>query len=290
MTVLEAFPWVSECFEGLRPEGVFYRARCPLRDHRSGNLAVKLWLGTEGCLLFTCYPGCSKLEMLRAVGKSWKDCWPGGEMPDKPKQDVVGIYDYCTPLGVLLYQTLRLEPGRFGRDKEFRQRRPVKGDGRRGTEWAYNLDGVTKVLYGLPRLAIKPAEPVFVVAGEKDADSLNGIGLVATTNVCGEKSAWLESYSEALAGRCVYVVEDRDRTGRRHADEVLGSLMGHAASVSRVRLPAKDATAYLNQMRAAGVADDELPHLWWGHVKDAAVWRPEVRECREQDRSRTPAA
>ena len=106
----------------------------------------------------------------------------------------------------------RLEPGHRGRDKDFRQRRPA-APGVKGLVhgWAYNLDGVRRVLYRLPELLAAPKEePVWVVAGEKDVESLRALGFVATTNVCGERAEWLDSYSESLAGRDCVVVADRD--------------------------------------------------------------------------------
>lgn len=253
MTVLGAYPWIADRFADVREEsgGRYVTAGCPLKAHR--HAAVRFWLAPDtGALCFGCYANCNKLEILRAVGAGWRDCFPAGADLAAVRPEVTARYSYRDEAGVLLYQTLRLEPGRGGRDKEFRQRRP---DPAAPGRWVWNLDGVRRVLYRLPDvLAAAPHRTVFVVAGEKDADSLAAVGVLATTNVGGERAGWRPEYSAALAGRPVVVVEDRDSAGRRHADEVVGSVTdAGAASVRRVRLPEKDATAFLNGLRRAGV-------------------------------------
>jgi hypothetical protein len=129
---------------------------------------------------------------------------------------IVAEYDYVDADGRLLYQVVRLDP------KDFRQRRPDP-DGRGG--WIWNLKGVQRVLNRLPELlkAVKNKEPVAVVEGEKDADNLASIGIVATTNA-GGAGKWTKQYSEALAGTDVIVLADNDEAGGRHVQEVASSV------------------------------------------------------------------
>ncbi|MEO1220242.1 MAG: hypothetical protein AAFY42_02670, partial [Pseudomonadota bacterium] len=94
---------------------------------------------------------------------------------DRPGR-VVATYRYETEGGELLHEVIRLEP------KSFRQRRP---DGKGG--WLWNMKGIAPTLYNLPRVreAAARGELVLVVEGEKDADRLNALGLVATCNAGG---------------------------------------------------------------------------------------------------------
>lgn len=141
------------------------------------------------------------------------------------KPQIVATYDYCDEHGTLLYQSLRYEP------KDFRQRRPD------GKGWLWNTKGVRKVLYRLPELLkADPEETVVVVEGERDADNLAAIGMVATTNVSGA-GKWLPEYSETLKGRKVIILPDNDPPGRKHARQVHESLTGIAASVGIAELP-----------------------------------------------------
>lgn len=101
------------------------------------------------------------------------------------------------------------------------------------------------VLYHLPDLlAARPGVPVFVVEGEKDADTLAGFGFVA---VCGHAGAntWLLEWSDDFAGRRVVVVPDHNTVGYQHANFVAGSVL--AAGCESVRV-------------VKWAADPESPH------------------------------
>jgi hypothetical protein len=142
--------------------------------------------------------------------------------------EIVATYAYTDEAGRLLFETVR-----FANPKDFRQRRP---DGRGGHVW--NLKGLRRVLYRFPEVlrAVKEGRTVYVVEGEKDADNLARLGLVATTNPCGA-GKWTAKYSEVLRGARVVILPDNDRPGRRHAEKVAASLHGVAAEVRVVELP-----------------------------------------------------
>jgi hypothetical protein len=153
----------------------------------------------------------------------------GGAAPapngTRARPRILVTYDYKDEKGRFLYQTVRYHP------KGFKQRRPDKSG------WVWNLADVPRVLYRLPELLQNPDRAVFVVEGEKDADRLREIGLVATTNVNGANAKWLPQYTETLRGREVVILPDNDEPGRRHAEEVAAALDGAAASVKVVPLP-----------------------------------------------------
>ena len=148
---------------------------------------------------------------------------------------IVKTYDYQDTDGSLVLQVCRYaEP-----EKTFRQRRPARSDDdskkiRDG--WVWSADDVLVVPYRLPDLLARPDEPVFVVEGEKDADRLRSIGLLATCNA-GGASKWTADHSRHLAGRVVYVLPDNDDPGRAHAAGVARSLHGVASEVRVVDLP-----------------------------------------------------
>ncbi|MEM1346036.1 MAG: DUF3987 domain-containing protein, partial [Pseudomonadota bacterium] len=143
------------------------------------------------------------------------------EVPAAPRPRIVATYDYCGEDGHLLFQVLRTAP------KSFRQRQP---DGRGGWDWS--VKGAQKVLYRLPELLAAPPEaPVFIVEGEKDADRLASLGLIATANA-GGAGKWQAGYAKTLAGRRVTVLPDNDSAGRAHAEAVKQSLTGEARAVA----------------------------------------------------------
>jgi hypothetical protein len=64
---------------------------------------------------------------------------------------------------------------------------------------------------------------------EKDCDNLRDLGLIATT--CpGGAGKWKLEYSEFLRAD-ILIICDNDQTGRDHADQVAGSLVGIAKRV-----------------------------------------------------------
>ena len=132
-------------------------------------------------------------------------------------------YDYASPDGEVLYQVLRYEHPT--KEKTFLQRRP---DGRGG--W---LSGRGEpIIYRWQEVAARPSEAVYVVEGEKDADNLAAVGLLATTVPNG---SWPEDLSP-LKGRKIYVLADNDAAGEKKAAIALEKLQG-LATVRRVELP-----------------------------------------------------
>src|ERR1051325_6560511 len=146
----------------------------------------------------------------------------------KRRGRVVGRYDYCDERGRLRYQVERLEP------KGFRQRRP---DPQSAQGWTYNLDGVARLPYGLPKLlAADPSFTVYIPEGEKDVDRLWQQGGNATCN-SGGAGKWDPSFAKYFDGRRVVILPDNDEAGRKHAREVAAHLSGVAAEVRILQLP-----------------------------------------------------
>lgn len=272
MSVLSDYPWIAEAFPDSREDsgGRYASAPCPLRCHR--NASLRFWVGEENRLIFKCWADCSKLEILRAVGRTWKDCFPGNQIPERVKRDMTARYPYHDESGALLYEVCRFEPGFRGRDKDLRPRHCVQ-DG-----WVWGLPKeIRRVLYRLPELiSADTARTVFVVAGEKDVDNLARVGVVATTSVFGERSEWRAEYSVFLRNRPVVIVPDQDSAGSRHANEVAGSLITNGAGSVRVApLPAKDTTAFLNGLRMRGITEpDDLKRELWQAIQCSPKWAP----------------
>ena len=151
----------------------------------------------------------------------------GAERPPKPRRQIVATYDYTDEAGHLLYQVVRTQP------KGFFQRRP---DGEGG--WI-NKKSKRQVLYHLREVVEAPI--VFVVEGEKDAETLRSQGFVATTNAGGAEAPWLPEFTEALAGREVIVIPDNDKPGR-----------DRAARIARALDRPRDATGHSRTRRREG--------------------------------------
>jgi RecA-family ATPase len=109
---------------------------------------------------------------------------------------------------------------------------------REGDRWVKGPPAGPKIPYRLPELlAAAPEAPVFVCEGEKDANHVQMLGLVATTN-SGGAGKWAPELNPWFAGkRTVYVVEDNDDSGRAHAAEVAGMLRGIVPDVRVISFP-----------------------------------------------------
>ena len=113
-------------------------------------------------------------------------------------------------------------------------------------------------LYRLPDVA--KAEIVFVVEGEKAADALRALGLVATTSPHGSNSASAADWSPLAAKMCI-VLPDQDGAGRRYSADEARKLaqVSPAPTVKLVELPdlppGGDAVEYVASQRAAGLDD-----------------------------------
>ncbi|WP_172125277.1 hypothetical protein [Devosia sp. 919] len=185
-------------------------------------------------------------------------------------------FEYRSASGEVLYY---IDKGLTGsQEKVFRTRRPnlLRYGDRLNPEdhmEEYNgLGDLHPVLYRLPELTQSDREHlVWITEGEKDAERLVSMGLVATTNPFGALK-WKNEFSPALTGRDVIICADNDERGRQHAEQVATSLSGLAKSVTVLRFDGmaekSDVSDWLN-------AGHDLPAL----IKLAAVtpaWRPQI--------------
>jgi putative DNA primase/helicase len=219
--------------DGVRKVSGGWAARCPAHDDTNASLSVSI--GDGGKLLVHCHAGCATNDVLAKINLKLSDLMGPPDHNgngNHHRGEIIETYDYVDESNRLLFQVVRKDP------KDFYQRRPKDGGG-----WINKLEDTRRVLYRLPDLlAADKAEPVFIVEGEKDANALRKLGLIATTNVGGAskpgtRSKWRPEYSEMLRGRRVILVPDNDDTGRHHAQQVAGFLHGVAESITVVELP-----------------------------------------------------
>jgi hypothetical protein len=164
----------------------------------------------------------------------------------QPARFMSAVYDYIDDQGEVRYQVRRFEP------KTFRQCRP---DGKGG--WLFNMDGVEALPYNLHHMITNPDAPVFIVEGEKAAQRLSKLKLVATTSHGGAKK-WQPVLNQYFVGRNVVVLADNDDAGREHADIVIGNLFGVASRIKRVELDGLPAKGDVVDWLDSGKGIDDL--------------------------------
>lgn len=201
-----------------------YHADCPYCGKSAKKAQTHFVISKDGlCYCQVCQQGTTLNALAKHLGLTMTS-------PNRDRPQPQTTYDYYDAHGVLAYQAVRyLKQGK----KAFYQRRPDDKGG-----WIYKLDGVDRVLYRLPEVlaAMVQGEPIFIVEGEKDVETLRLRGLVATTNV-GGAGKWYDTYSQMLKGATVYILPDNDKPGEEHAQIVRQALRGVAQSARIVRLP-----------------------------------------------------
>lgn len=207
--------------------------------------------------------GCDFVTALRKVA-----AFLGFEAPStNGSPRIVAQHDYPDPLGKRLFQVVRMEPGWDGKAKTFFQRRPTPDGG-----WINNVDGVPVVPYRLPDLQGRPCELAFVTEGEKDADNVAGLGLLATCNA-GGAGKWTAEHAEYLRGRDVIVLPDNDVPGHNHAEQVALSLNGVAKTIRILQLPNLSDKGDVSDWLSAGGTKAELLRL----AEAAPLWTPQAQ-------------
>lgn len=245
---------------GVRQTNNGWVARCPCRND-DNNPSLSIGQGDDGRTLITCHRAmsCNVEQICTSVGMRVAELMPSSEdkvttfsnnshvsastkfQENASKPKFVEAYDYVDESGKLLFQKVRYVEANG--KKTFRQRKPTNSGG-----WEYSLGDTPKVLYNLPAVlrAKTEKQPIWVVEGEKDANTLIELGHVATT-MPGGAGKWLEIHTEALAGAVVEIVADKDEIGIKHAKDVLEKLIGAGCDAQAWVCPSdKDITDHIN--------------------------------------------
>jgi hypothetical protein len=127
---------------------------------------------------------------------------------------------------------------------------------------------------------------VVVVEGEKDANNLRALGVIATSNAhgaseLGKRPKWTRAHSEQLRGADLVVLGDNDGAGYAHADAICNLSLGVAKRVRRLDLaehwPEIPKGGDVSDWLAAGHTGEELAAL----IEQAPDYGP-PRDAKEQ--------
>src|SRR5262245_13258919 len=230
---------------GVRRSGQGWVAFCPAHDdqhERSLSFTER-----DGLILVNCFRGCLTTAVVAAMRLTMADLHTTNGA--QPERQIVATYDYRDERGTLLYQVVRFHP------KDFRPRRP---DGAGGWTWA--LGDVRRVVYHLDELAEQSR--VFLCEGEKDADRLRFLGLIATTTPSGAPS-WRDDYAQQIKAAGieeVVALPDNDDPGRAYVQKAGASLRALGVTVRVLALPDLPEKGDVSDWLDAGHDVDEL--MW----------------------------
>jgi len=219
--------------------GKGWMARCPAHEDQRPSLSISE--GEDGRALVHCHAGCEPGAIVAALSLTLGDLMPSKTEPmprraTKPTAKTREIFATAADAVAALergcgqraarwwaYHNAGGEPvGLVARWNvpTGKQIRPVS---RTAAGWIVGGMSEPRPLYHLPDLLSRKGDPVYVVEGEKCADALAGLGLLATTSPHGSQSAGKADW-KPLAGRDVIILPDRDAAGEKYADDVTGIL------------------------------------------------------------------
>jgi hypothetical protein len=232
------FKDVLDAFDVVSSEGNQYQIRCPAHEDRSPSMVATVTDDGKKMLLH-CRAGCTNEEIIEAAGLEMRQLFAPENGTPQHRPKIKQVYGYSDENGDELFQVVRMEP------KSFRQRHKVDG------EWVWSMKGVRRVLFCLPLILDQPSWPVVICEGEKDCLRIiaTGAKVVPTTNA-GGAGKWQDDFAWFLAGRRVAIIPDTDDAGRKHAAQVVGSLIMHGVgSVRVVELPSdcSDSSDFLDK-------------------------------------------
>lgn len=201
-----------------------YQCKCPVHLDSKASLTIS---EEKGKILIHCHAGCETKDILAAVGLNFKDI--GNYQEPKwrerleygQKKRIEAVYDYKSAEGKYLYSKVRFEG---------KQIRYLTID-RKNDTYQYCKPKDNATLYRLPELvkAVKGGYPVYIVEGEKDADTLRNLGYTATT--AGGINDWRKEYAAYFTGARVIILPDNDEPGLKLKDQIIKDLKHYAHSI-----------------------------------------------------------
>lgn len=217
--------------------GTKFTAQCPAHDDHKPSLDVTT--GSDGKALVICRAGCPLDQILAALDLHPRDLFPATNdtradvrAPDPGQHRHLETTYLYTSDGEPLIRKNRYRLADGSKTFTIQHRRTTS------STWRSGQAGLPADPYRWTEWSdTDPARAIFVVEGEKDADRLTDLGLLATTNI-GGAGKWPQGWGQQwFAGRNVAILPDNDPPGHAHAQTVAADIAPHAATLRVVHLP-----------------------------------------------------
>ena len=265
------FQSIHDCFESLlfqtsarKESSGQFKALCPAHDDQNPSLSLKL---QENQILLHCFAGCSIESICDGFGVKPKELFADyyhqdDRSPRKPEQvfKKVAEYIYRDPFGNARYVVYREERyDRGKKEKRFPQAR-INNDGSRRP----SMKGIRRLPYRLPQViaAIEEGKTLLIVEGEKDVETAEKLGFVATTFPQGAgKSKIADQCVEWFENSDVVLIPDNDEKGIPHVQMIGEKLIPMARSIRLLQLPGLGEKEDLSDWVEKGGTSEELKRL-----------------------------
>lgn len=233
--------------------GKGWAARCPAHDDNRPSLSVAK--SDAGGALVHCHAGCTPEAIVAGLGLKLADLMPAQAEPirrpaPKVAHNAGGVFATAAAAVAALerrhgprdalwtYRNAGGEPVgvvvRWNLPSGDKDVRPVSWRAGALGGWTISAMPSPRPLYCLPDLLARPGERVHVGEGEKCADALARLGLLATTSAGGATAAKQSDWTP-LVGRDVVIVPDEDKAGGQYAADV-AEILTSLTPPARVRV------------------------------------------------------
>ena len=222
-----------------------YLASCPVPHHGQGNgdknPSLSVTDGEDGNILFKCHGGCDQQSVFSTI----KEMGLLPQLPDRPEYlasvkpiPLVAVptleqeWHYTDEDGVSLFVKQRYKTY-DAKGKTYKTLRVMPDNTRVG-----KLGDCRIVPYRLPEVlqAVSDGRVIYICEGEKAADALCSLGVVATTSHAGA-GGWNPDLNQYFTGANIVIVPDNDVAGWNYAHKIVESLIGTTKSIRVLDLP-----------------------------------------------------
>jgi hypothetical protein len=254
--------------QGAKPKGRGWVARCPAHNDRTPSLSIDQ--GDDGRALLHCHAGCTHDAIAAALGIERRELFADAResvapQPRAPRLFATakeGVEAYRATLGQesarWIYRDAAGQPvGMVLRWNLADGGKTIRPLWRIGENWRQTYPP-QRSIYALDRLLNDRDIRVYVTEGEKCAEMIAALGLLATTSAGGANGAERATW-EPLAGREVVILPDADEAGTKYADAVRARLaaLNPPARVAVVALPGledgEDAVEFVGRVHSGSI-------------------------------------
>ncbi len=244
--------------QDVKRSGDKWKATCPAHDDTHPSLSISE--GEDGKVLLTCHAGCLVKDIVDSIGLQMKDLFDNSR-----QRSAETAYRIEDASGSLIALHIRVD--RHNRPKDFFWNRPD------GSKTLGGLKTADLPLFGSELVSLAPADrPAIITEGEKAADSLRKMGILALGTVTGASGAPGKTPLKILLGRQVVLWPDNDEPGRKHMERVAKNLYEAGHRNLKIlfwkQAPKKGDAADAVQ---SGLDSADLELL----ISEAKAWRPD---------------
>lgn len=195
-------------------------ANCPVCGDNKRHLYVS---SNNNMTVFDCKKGCSWTDVVSSLGLEKKDIYLNKHKDER--WEVLRTHEY-----------LNKDKNKLGLKTIYK-----KPDGSKTALWQHyegntlvrGLNGLKMPLYHVYNIT-DDTKPIFIVEGEKDVETIEQLGFIATTSPNGAGSHWRKDFNECFKDFNVIVLADNDEVGLKYATEIADNLIDVAKTIKLV--------------------------------------------------------